>query len=97
MSKTTEKGRNRCPKCGEPMDTKRKDAKQCRKCRREQASYTGNKINEEKRKREKIDLIKVAQKEIDEEKRMNTNIRKTAVDRIKDSLKSLTYSDESSS
>lgn len=37
-----------CPKCGKIMDTRRNDAKQCRKCRRKQQSDTGNKINIER-------------------------------------------------
>lgn len=42
--------RKRCPFCEKPMDTKRKDAQQCRNCRRKQQKTSSKEINVRKRK-----------------------------------------------
>ncbi len=76
--------RERCPKCHEPMDTKRKDAKQCRACRKKQQSGAGNnikklrKINEEDSEIRKIEsekearLLKNIKKEYPEDDSIST-------------------------
>jgi len=77
----------RCPKCGGYMDTKRSDAKQCRKCRRKQGDIASHKNKKKNRLNKTLESNLEKAKSIGVQEEIEKNLLNTLEKCLEDSKK----------